>query len=121
MVPDPSEKAGVSEGVLVGAPYVQGLRCRPENGTCGWYFTAGDDNSEDDDFFKPLHVAHLQEYCPEVLPYLALPPGRRIIIGPGLEQVTFDPQLLKENDEDASLSRRPIRAAAGDGHHGGVR
>jgi hypothetical protein len=53
----------------------------PENGTYGWYFTAGDDYSDDSDFFKPLHAARLEKYCPEVLPYLALPPGWRIIVG----------------------------------------
>ena len=95
--PNEAEKCGVSEGVLLGAPYVQGLRTRPEDGTCGWYFTAGDDYSEDAEFFKPLHVAHLERYCPEVLPYLALPPGWRIIVGTGLEQVRFDATLLEEN------------------------
>jgi len=27
------------------------------------------------DFFAPLCVEHLRERCPEVLPYLVLPPG----------------------------------------------
>jgi hypothetical protein len=98
MPPAPVDKCGVSEGVLLGAPYVQGLRCPPDRGTCGWYFTAGDDYSEDPDFFKPLHVAHLAQYCPDVLPYLALPPGWRIIIGTGIEQITFDPALLEHTD-----------------------
>ena len=97
--------------VSIGAPHLQALRCgsdaarsdgegrrlRRGNGTCGWYFTAGDDYSDDPNFFKPIHVAHLEKYCPDVLPYLALPPGWRIVVGTGLEQATFDPQLLADD------------------------
>lgn len=39
-------------------------------------------------------VAHLRDHAPEVLPYLALPPGWRFLIAPGHEDVWFDEQLL---------------------------
>jgi hypothetical protein len=50
--------------------------------------------SENADFFQPLHVCHLHEWCPSVLPYLALPPGWRFQIAPGHEDVWFDQELL---------------------------
>jgi len=51
--------------------------------------------SDDPDFFRPLHVEHVAEWCPEVQPYLALPPGWRFLIAPGHEDVWFDPALLE--------------------------
>jgi hypothetical protein len=47
--------------------------------TTGWYIWSGD-YSEKDDFFKPLHAIHLEEYCPLVLPFLGLAPGSRVLI-----------------------------------------
>jgi hypothetical protein len=43
--------------------------------------------SQADDFFLPLHTRHLTTRLPEVLPYLALPPGWRILIAAGYEEV----------------------------------
>lgn len=51
--------------------------------------------SEEADFFLPLHVEHVGQWCPEVEPYLALPPGWRFLIAPGYEDVWFDPTLLE--------------------------
>lgn len=42
----------------------------------------------------PLHVGHLAEWCPDALPYLALPPGWRFLIAPGYEDVWEDPALF---------------------------
>lgn len=74
---------------------LNGLRHRPAADTCGWYIWAGDEMSEDADFFLPLHVDHVAEWCPEAEPYLALPPGWRFLIAPGYEDVWFDPALLE--------------------------
>ena len=70
----------------------------PEAGTCRWYVWAGqidDPSREGDDFFVPLHVTHLADWCPQLVPYLALPPGWSVILAPGYEDVWFDPALLE--------------------------
>jgi hypothetical protein len=71
-----------------------GQRTLPEGDFSGWFLWAGESFSEADDFFAPLHVHHLSERCPEVLPYLALPPGWSFAIGTGLEDLWFNPALL---------------------------
>ena len=55
----------------------------------------GTELSKDDDSFDPLRVEHLQSRMPEVVPYLALPPGWRFLIAPGHEDVWFDETLLR--------------------------
>lgn len=78
-VPDPvadSQKVGISLNVRDGALPINGLRHRPVGDTTGWYIWAGD-LLGDDDFFQPVHVGHLDRWCPDVRRYLALPPGWR--------------------------------------------
>jgi hypothetical protein len=70
------------------------LRHPSEAGTCGWYIWLGDTFSQDTDFFQPLHVEHLGDHCPEIFPYLALPPGWRVQVAPGHEDVWYDAKLL---------------------------
>ncbi|MCP2323358.1 hypothetical protein HDA40_001865 [Hamadaea flava] len=69
---------------------VYGIRHSVEGGTTGWYLWTGE-YSEADDFHVPWHTAHLHERWPEVVPYLALPPGWGFVIAPGYEDVWFDP------------------------------
>ena len=73
---------------------INGLRHPPEGDTTGWYIWAGENLSADADFFVPLCVVHLDEWCPEAIPYLGLPPGWRFLIADGHEDVWFDPSLL---------------------------
>jgi hypothetical protein len=73
---------------------VNGLRRPPEGGTSGWYIWAGEEFSYDPDFFVPLHVHHLDDWCPHVVKYLALPPGYRFLIADGYEDVWEDVTLL---------------------------
>lgn len=74
---------------------VNGLRHPPEGDTTGWYIWTGEDFSEDPDFFVPLHVEHLLEWRPEILKYLALPPGYRFLLGEQKnEDIWFDHNLL---------------------------
>ena len=87
------EKVGIARSVMAGEGPIHGVRCRPENGTTGWYIWAGDTFSEDPDFFLPIHVAHLEQYCPSAVPYLELPPGWRFLVAPGHEDVWFDPDV----------------------------
>lgn len=94
MPPDGSLKVGIAKNVLQGLVPLNALRHPLEGDTSGWYIWAGEELSEEADFFVPLHVAHLREWCPEILPYLALPPGWRVLLAPGYEDVWFDDTLL---------------------------
>lgn len=85
---------GVTAALGSGLLPINGLRHRPEAGTSGWYLWAGETFPTADDAFQPLHVEHLRGQCPEVLPYLSLPPGSRFLIAPGYEDVWFDESLL---------------------------
>jgi hypothetical protein len=75
-------KVGIARNVREGLQPLNGLRINPSSDTTGWYFWAGQEKSDDPDFFLPLHVEHLKTWCPEVLPYLSLPPGWRFLIAP---------------------------------------
>lgn len=92
----PGLKVGIAENVRSGIVPINGLRHPPANGTTGWYIWAGETLSDADDFFLPLHVEHLAEWCPAVLPYLGLPPGWRFLIADGYEDLWFDPGLLDQ-------------------------
>lgn len=85
-------KVGVAFNVRIGMVPLNGLRVSPCDETCGWYIWAGD-WSDADDFFQPLHVEHLQEWCPEVMPFLQFPPGWRFLLAPDYEDAWYDPDL----------------------------
>jgi hypothetical protein len=48
---------------------------------------------EDPDFFVPLHVEHLDEWCPMAMPFLLLPPGWRFLTDGDYEDVWHDPDV----------------------------
>lgn len=85
--------AGIADNVQPGAWPVNGLRHRLGS-TSGWFIWAGEEQSDADDFFKPTHLAHLAERCPDAMPYLGLAPGFRFLIAPGHEDVWIDIELL---------------------------
>jgi len=88
-------RLGISMNIMEHIYPINGLRHPPVGNTCGWYVWAGrGEVPTDPDFFKPLHISHLGEYCPQILPYLGLPPGWRFLIAPGYEDVWFDEKLL---------------------------
>lgn len=92
--PDASQKIGIAIATLDMLP-LNALRVLPENGTCGWYIWGGEVMFEDADFFDPMHVQHLTEHYPKLIPYLALGPGWRVLLAPGHEDVWFDAALCK--------------------------
>jgi hypothetical protein len=69
------------------------LRHPPEGDTSGWYIWRGE-LSRAEDFFLPRHAVHLSDELPEVVPFLALPPGSRFLLASGREDVWFDSSLL---------------------------
>jgi hypothetical protein len=87
-------KVGIAENVKTGLLPINGLRHSPDGDTTGWYIWAGEGPSSDPEFFKPLHVEHLQEWCGAVVPFLGLPPGSRFQIAPDHEDVWEDTSLL---------------------------
>jgi len=88
-------RVGVSRNVGSGLFPVNGLRHPPDSGTTGWFIWAGEELSSDPLFFESIHVSHLKERCPEVLPYLGLTPGWRFLLAPSYEDVWYDESLLK--------------------------
>jgi hypothetical protein len=95
----PDMMVGVAGHVLTGTWPLNGLRHPQEGNTTGWYIWAGEAFSAAPDFFQPLHVGHLEQSCPSVLPYLGLPSGWRFLIAEGYEDVWFDPDLLEPGRE----------------------
>ncbi|WP_446430524.1 immunity protein Imm33 domain-containing protein [Paenibacillus chitinolyticus] len=92
-------KLGIALNVKEGIVPIHGLRINPEGDTTGWYIWAGEEFSEDPDFFVPLHVEHIDEWNPEIKRYLGLAPGWRFIIANNYEDVWFDPNLLESRGE----------------------
>lgn len=87
-------KVGLDQVVASGTQPLNGLRHPPEGDATGWYIWAGEELSQDRDYFRPVHVEHLEAICPSVLPYLALPAGWRFILAPDYEDVWEDATLL---------------------------
>jgi len=91
--PQPLEKVGIALQTLHLQP-LNALRHRPENGACGWYIWGGEQLSTAPDFFEPLHIKHLTDYCPEIIPYLGMGPGWRVLLAPNRVDVWFDEKLI---------------------------
>jgi hypothetical protein len=87
-------KVGIALPTLGDLP-LNALRHRPGNGTTGWYIWGGN-LSDAPDFFQTLHAEHLYEYVPQLVPYLALAPGWRVLIAPAQLDVWYDASLLSE-------------------------
>lgn len=87
----PELKVGIALATIGRQP-LNALRHLPVGDTSGWYIWAGE-WSGDPEFFQPLHVAHLDSRCPELLPYLGLAPGWRVLLAPNQEEVWFDPSI----------------------------
>jgi hypothetical protein len=94
--PDPpavDSKVGLGP---MGESPVNGLRHPVVGDTCGWYiWTGGAIDEHDSSFFRPLHLRHVVGAHPEVVPYLALPPGWRFQIAAGYEDIWFDGSILR--------------------------
>lgn len=62
----------------------------------GWYVWRGAAIPRDqDDFFEPSHIEHVMDGTPELVPYLALPPGWGAVLAPGYEDVWYDESFLQ--------------------------
>ena len=88
-------KVGIANNVKEGIFPINGLRINPEGDTTGWYIWAGEDLSDNEDFFQPKHVEHLDTWNPLIEKFLGLSPGWRFLITNDYEDVWFDKELLK--------------------------
>jgi hypothetical protein len=96
--PSPSDqKVGMAANIKSGLIPINGLRHMPYGDTTGWYIWAGETLSQEDDFFLPLHVSHIGDWCPVVNDYLGLAPGWRFLIAGDYVDVWFDEKLLTEH------------------------
>lgn len=89
-------KLGIANNVIEGIVPINGLRLYPEDGTSGWFIWAGEEFSEDPDFFVPLHIEHIDEWAPNIKKYLGLAPGWRFLIAGDYEDVWFDKEILDD-------------------------
>ncbi len=88
-------KVGISENVKEGMMPVNGMRIPPEGDTTGWYIWSGEELPDDADFFLPLAIDKVYEWCPIIVQYLGLPPGWRFLTAIGYEDIWKDDSLLK--------------------------
>ena len=93
---DAALKVGIALATLGQEP-INGLRHSPEGDTTGWYIWGGQEPSSANDFYQPLHVAHLTELLPAIVPYLGLPSGWRFQVAKDHEDVWFDASLLNNS------------------------
>lgn len=73
---------------------INAMRHPPQRDTNGWYIWCGEDLSSEPGFFSPLHTRHLIDKCPEVVKFLGLPPGYRVLIADDYVDVWYDSSLL---------------------------
>jgi hypothetical protein len=91
---DKELRIGLADNVKMASSPIHGLRHPLDENTVGWFVWAGD-FSESEDFFKPHCVKHLDQIRPDIIKYLALPPGHRFLIdNEGYEDIWFDKNLL---------------------------
>jgi len=102
---DPNHMIGLTENVQDKNLFpINGVRHPVEGRSTGWYVWRGELLSTDDDFFKPHHVMHIHQICPEILLYLGLSPGWRFLIAPRYEDVWYGETLLEIEPIDPNES-----------------
>jgi hypothetical protein len=93
--PGDGSKLGVARNIDSRIQPLNGLRHPAVRDTCGWYIWRGEELQDADDYFQPMHVAHLSRECPEALAFLGLPAGWRFLIAEGQVDVWYDETLLR--------------------------
>lgn len=91
----PGAKVGIARNIRDGALPINGVRISPEGDSSGWFIWGGE-WSNAPDFFIPLHLEHLKEWCPSAIPFLLLPAGWRFQVAPNHEDVWFDSEVQIE-------------------------
>ena len=95
VLPQPGTMVGIAPSRERGLLPLNALRHPPQGQSNGWYVWRGGAIPRDqDDFFVPSHVEHLEDHAPELVPYLALPPGWGVVLAPDYVDVWYDEDLL---------------------------
>ena len=96
----PESKLGIAENIRAGMLPINGVRHMPEGDTCGWFIWGGVELSSDEDFFKPLHVMHVERWSPiiDITKFLGLAPGWRFLTDGKYEDVWFDASSIGPSD-----------------------
>jgi hypothetical protein len=89
---------------------INGLRHPPEGDTTGWYIWCGDAFSHANDFFAPMHTAHIYEERPEIAKFLGLAPGHRFRLADDYVDVWFDPELLIIRSSESKRDAKELKA-----------
>ena len=93
--PNPDDGLGLAMDTIRQSP-LNGMRYLPQEGGSGWYLWGGDTFSYAADFFTPIQVRDVEDYIPNIAPFLALPPGFRFETDfKGRQKVWFDGSLLE--------------------------
>lgn len=92
--PVPGSRVGIALQTLGRLP-LYGLRIPGTPEVCGWYLWAGEEPSDDPDYFQPLCIEHVADRCATALPFLGLPPGWRFLTDGDYVDVWYDAELLK--------------------------
>ena len=93
-VPAPPDWISGFASATKGLTPLNGLRHQSPSGTTGWYLWFGEESSDEDDFYKPIHTMHLYADYPSAGKLLGLPPGYRFLLADDYLDVWFDPTLL---------------------------
>jgi len=96
--PPNNSRIGIAIQTLQQIP-IKGCRIPPHGDVCGWYIFGGEEWSDDPDFYQPLCLEHLEDYCPFALPFICLPTGWGFITdGKGYIDVWFDEAFLRVSE-----------------------
>ncbi|WP_420477880.1 immunity protein Imm33 domain-containing protein [Brevundimonas sp. FT23028] len=74
---------------------LNGLRHQPSKGYSGWYIWWGENLPGESDFFKPIHLNHVEFIGVNFRQYLSLEPGWRWLLAPDYVDVWFDANVAQ--------------------------
>lgn len=92
--PQPTDGMGLAMETLRDLP-LKGMRYMQPEGSSGWYIWGGEQKLDTADFFTAIQVRDVDDYLPNIRPFLDLPPGYCFEIEKGgRHKVWFDGDLL---------------------------
>lgn len=87
-------KLGISLSIKDSFLPINGMRCKAEGDTTGWYIWTGEYCTEDPSFFKPLHASHIGKWCSKAYLFLGLAPGWIFLIHREYIDFWYDESLI---------------------------
>ncbi|MDO6837835.1 hypothetical protein Q4596_19650 [Pseudoalteromonas carrageenovora] len=93
---EPTQLVTISKGIYEGSIPVEGVRYPSPNHMSGWWLTT-DEYDGNISSLVTVHFEHINEKCPELAIYMALPFGYRFNLGGETEHVWFDKEVANES------------------------